>query len=244
MRIEVAAQASRWRDTAPAAKALFALAGMTAAACARQPATLALLAGALALVTLLAARVPARLYLAVLLPPLGFLALSTLTMLVAVDTGGPHWNPAALPLALTTALRALAMLAALLSLTLTTPLPQLLGLLRRLRVPAPLLDLMALCYRMLFVLRQAWDEGLAAQGARLGYSGTRVAWRSLGLLTARLAVQVWQRATALDQAAQARGYDGTLRFLPAVYPRARRQTACACVAGALLVVAVLAGERW
>ncbi|QGZ38172.1 cobalt/nickel transport system permease protein [Pseudoduganella flava] len=243
MQIEAAAQASRWRDATPTAKALFALAGMTAAACARQPATLAALAGALALVTLLAARVPVRLYLAVLLPPLGFLAVSTLTMLVAVDFNGPHWNPAALPLASMTALRALAMLAALLALTLTTPLPQLLGLLRRLRVPEPLLDLMALCYRMLFVLRQAWDEGLAAQSARLGYSGTRVAWRSLGLLTARLAVQVWQRAAALDQAAQARGYAGTLSFLPAVYPQARRQNTCAAIAGTLLIIAVLAGER-
>ena len=48
--------------------------------------------------------------------------------------------------------RSLAALAALLGLVLTTPLPDLLGLLRRLRRPDVLLDLMVLCYRMLLRL--------------------------------------------------------------------------------------------
>jgi cobalt/nickel transport system permease protein len=102
---------------------------------------------------------------------------------------------------------------------------------------------MALCYRMLFVLRQAWDEGVDAQRARLGYRGWRQAWRSTGMLAGHMAQQVWQRAAALQMAADARSYAGTLRFLPAARPQARRQKALAVLAGALLI-ALAVGDRW
>jgi cobalt/nickel transport system permease protein len=243
VRIETAAYANRWRAVAPSAKALFALAGLGAAMIALRPGTLvALAAGAMA-VTLLGARVPPRTYAAVLFAPLGFLLLSCLTMLVTPGVDGAwHWAAAMVPTVERTALRSLAMVAALLGLVLTTPLPDLLVLLRRLRTPELLLDLMALCYRMLFVLRQAWDEGVTAQSARLGYAGWRHAWRSTGLLAGQMAVQVWQRAAALQMAADARGYQGTLRFLPADFPHARRQNAWAC-AGGLLLLAVAFRDR-
>lgn len=243
MRIDTAAYACRWRGVAPPAKALFALAGIVAAWIARSPGVLALLAVLSMLVTLGGARVPARTYFIVLLAPLGFLLLSCLTMLFSSGAeGGWHWTPSLLPAVAVTALRSLAVLAALLGLVLTTPLPDLLVLLRRLRVPELLLDLMALSYRMLFVLRQAWIEGVTAQSARLGYRGWRHAWRSTGLLAGQMAVQVWQRAAALQMAADARGYQGSLRFLPAVYPQARRQNGLALLAGALLL-AIALGDR-
>jgi cobalt/nickel transport system permease protein len=187
--------------------------------------------------------VPARTYGAALLPPLGFLAVSCLTMLVAIDAKGVHLAWSLLPAVACTALRSLAMLTATLALVLTTPLPDLLGLMRRLGMPDLLLDLMVLCYRMLFVLRQAWDEGLAAQSARLGYHSYAQAWRSVSALAGQMAVQVWQRAAALDTAAKARGYDGRLHLLPALFPHARRDTTRALIAGALLIAATCIGER-
>ena len=240
MRIEQAAYASRWRDVAPAAKAWWTLAGMLSAWLARQPAGLLALCVVLALCTVLLAGVALRTYCAVFFPPLGFLAMSCITMLVTFDSAGWHWAPALLPTVATTALRSVAMLAATLALVLTTPLPDLLALFRRLGAPALLLDMMVLCYRMLFVLRQAWDEGVAAQRARMGYRSSAHAWRSIGLLAGQMTVQVWQRATALDMAAQARSYDGQLRMLPAVFPHARRQTRSALMAGLLLIGATLA----
>jgi cobalt/nickel transport system permease protein len=243
VRIETAAYASRWQGVAPSAKALFALGGMGAAWVATRPGTLAALAAVMALTALVGARVPPRIYMAVALPPLGFLLLSCLTMLVTPGVDGAwHWASAMMPTVERTVLRSLAMLAALLGFVLSTPLPDLLALLRRLRTPELLLDLMALCYRMLFVLRQAWDDGVTAQSARLGYRGWRNAWRSTGLLAGQMAVQVWQRAGALQMAAEARGYQGTLRFLPAEFPQARRQNAWAALAAALLLLAA-AGDR-
>ncbi|MCC2960271.1 cobalt ECF transporter T component CbiQ [Massilia sp. IC2-278] len=243
MLIETAAYASRWRQVAPSAKALFALAGVGAAWLAHSPAVLALLAALLALAALFGARIALRSFLGLVAAPLGFLLLSCLAMLAGPDAQGNWgWHGAPLELVARTALRSLAVLAALLGFVLTTPLPDLISLLRRLRTPELLLDLMVLCYRMLFVLRQAWNDGVSAQRARLGYGGWRHAWRSMGLLAGQLAVQVWQRSAALQMAADARGYAGTLRFLPAVFPQARRQNLHAALAGALLL-ALAAGDR-
>lgn len=243
MRIDAAAHASRWRGVTPSAKALFALGGAAAAWTAHRPGTLALIAAVLVLVALLGARVPLRSYLAAALAPLGFLLLSCLAMLVTpVTDAAGSWSGTPPAEVARVALRSLAMLAALLGLVTSTPLPDLLALLRRLRAPELLLDLMALCYRMLFVLRQAWDEGVTAQRARLGHAGWRQAWRSTGLLAGRMAVQVWERAAALQAAADARGYDGRLRFMPRSFSHARRDRLAALLAGAALV-AVALGDR-
>ena len=245
MRIDAAAYACRWRRVAPSAKAVFALAGITAAWLAATSGTLAMLALLSMLATLAGARVPVRTYVAVAIAPLGFLSLSCLTMLVTPAAGGGwQWTPSLLPAVLLIALRSLAVLAAVLGLMLTTPMPDLLLLLRRLHVPELLLDMMALSYRMLFVLRQAWDEGSTAQGARLGHRGWRQSWRSMGLLAGQMAVQVWQRASSLQAAADARAWQGSLRFLPASFPHARRQEALALMAGAFLLVMALGRRLW
>lgn len=245
MRIDAAAYACRWQGVAPSAKGLFALAGIAAAWLAASPATLAVLALLSMLATLAGARVPLRTYLAVALAPLGFLSLSCLTMLVTPAAGGGwQWTPALLPTVARIALRSLAVLSAVLGLVLTTPMPDLLALLRRLRVPELLLDMMALCYRMQFVLRQAWDEGSIAQGARLGHAGWRQSWRSMGLLAGQMAVQVWQRASALQMAADARAWQGSLRFLPGAFPHARRQLLLALLAGASLLALALWDRIW
>ena len=243
MLIETAAYASRWRPVAPTAKALFALCGIGAAWIAHRPPMLAALACLLAVSALLLARVPLRTYLALAMAPIGFLLLSCVAMLAAVDASGNWgWHGASPELVARTALRSLTVLAALLGLVLTTPMPDLIHLLRRVRTPELLLDLMVLCYRMLFVLRQAWDDGVQAQRARLGYRGFAHAWRSMGLLAGQMAVQVWQRASALQMAADARGCSGALRFLPAVFPQARAQTMRAAFAG-LLLLALATGDR-
>lgn len=236
MLIEQAAYRNRWRQVAPEAKACFALAGLVAAFAAGSPGAAAAVAGLLALTTCLGAGVPGLLYLRVALPAVGFLALSCLTLLVAVDGDFTwRWAPDAAPRIAALAGRSLAALAALLGLVLTTPLPDLIGLLRRLRCPELLLDLMVICYRMLFVFSLALHDTLVAQQARLGYATARHSLRSLGLLTANLAVQIWQRAHALHQAALARNGDGPLRFLTPTFAHVGRDTALAALGGVLLI---------
>ncbi len=241
MLIEHAAYGNRWRRVSPAAKGSLALAGLLAAFVAATPATAAFVALLLALTTVLGARVPAGVYLRVAAPAAGFLALGSLSLLVAVGAdaaGHLSWGlaPDAGPRLATVAGRSLASLTALLLLVLTTPLPDLIGLLRRLRVPEVLLDLMVLCYRMLFVLAAAVHDTLTAQSARLGYASLHHGRRSLGLLVANLALQIWQRARALNQAALARNGGGPLRFLSPDFANARRDTLLAAAVGSALVL--------
>mgnify|MGYP000851007497 CR=1 FL=1 len=246
MLIEQSAYANRWRRVTPAAKAGFALAGLVAAFAATTPGNALLVALLLAATTLGGAGVAPGRYLRVALPAIGFLALSCLSLAFSVSLdaqGHPAWQlaPETLPAIGLLAARSLAALAALLGLVLTTPLPDLLALLRRLHAPEVLLDLMVLCYRMLFVLRSAIRDTRVAQRARLGYGDTRRSLRSLALLVANLAIQVWQRAACLHRAALARNGDGPLRFLTPEYPQARRHQWLALGAGAGLILAARLG---
>lgn len=241
MLIEQAAYSNRWRHVSPEAKACFALAGLVAADAAASPAAALMIAVLSGLITCLGAGVPVLLYLRVAAPATGFLALSCLSLLIAVDIDFTwRWAPEALPRIAALGGRSLASLAALLGLVLTTPLADLIGLLRRLHCPEVLLDLMVLCYRMFFVLSQALHDTRTAQHARLGYATMRQSLHSLGQLTANLAIQVWQRAHALHLAALARNCDGSFRFLKPTFAHAGRETALAALAGALLI----ALARW
>lgn len=180
-------------------------------------------------------------YLRVALPPLLFLTVSTLSLLVSLDFGTSltgvslHLAEAELPHIAAVCSRSLACLSALLFLALTTPLSDIISLLRRCKVPETLLDLMTLCYRTLFVLSEAVHDTMTAQSARLGYSSVTISMRSLGVLIANLIVQVWQRSLALHHAAEARGNDGALRFLENSYPNSRLSISIALVSGCMMI---------
>lgn len=241
MRIEQAAYVSSWRPVSPAAKGLFALAGLIAAFAAPNPGGALAVAALLIVIAWLAAGIPALLYLRVATAPLVFLALSSLSLAVSLgSTGDGGLTLAMAPDAGNQVARvggrSLGALAAMLLLVLTTPLPDLIALLRRLKTPELLLDLMVLSYRMLSVFTTAVHDTLTAQSARLGYATRRLAWRSLAMLVANLAVQVWRRARALHAAAQARNIDGPLRFVARNFPHARRDSLMALIAGMLLVM--------
>lgn len=241
MLIEQAAYASRWRHTAPAAKGLFALAGLVAVFIASSASGALTVAGLLVAVARLHAGVSLPVYLRAAAPALFFLAISSLSL--AVSLGNDAHGELTLILApdageriVGVAVRSLGALAALLLLVLTTPLPDLIGLLRRLKFPALLLDLMVLCYRMLHIFLAAVQDMLTAQSARLGYSTRRLALHSLGTLIANLSVQVWQRSRALHIASQARNNDGPLLFIGSRFEHAARDCGLAVAAGLALIL--------
>ena len=249
MLIEQSAYANRWRHVAPAAKGVFGLAGFVAAFAAATPRAALAVATLICLVTLAGARVAFFRYLRVAAPALVFLAISCLSLAFSVNVDGPalasfKLSAGALQQVAEVGARSLGALAALLFLVLTTPLIDLIALLRRLRTPEILLEIMVLCYRMLFVFSEAVHDTLTAQSARLGYATNRLALRSLGGLAANLTLQVWQRASDLQRAAQSRNNDGPLRFLEAEFTHTRRDVQVACAGGgALIALALLLGRE-
>ena len=244
MLVEQSAYANRWRSVSPAAKGLFALGGFIAAFVARRPEAAAAVAALIVLATLAGAGVSPGRFLRVALPPLGFLALGGLSLACSLDfaDGGLAWRwlPAGWPPIMQLAARSCAALAALLFLALTTPMIDLIALLRRLKTPEVLLEIMVLCYRMLFVFSEAMRDTRTAQAARLGYASLRLTLRSLAGLAANLTVQIWQRAHALHVAAQSRNNDGPLRFLGPEFAHAGRDLACAAAGGSALILLAIA----
>lgn len=243
MLTEQSAYTNRWRHISPTAKGFFCLSGIIAAFSSRSPQAALLVALILATTTVFGARVPAVRYLRIAAPALLFLLASGVSLLVSLDFGssldGISFGLAKndLPRVAQVFCRSLACLAALLFLTLTTPLSDLIALLRRCRFPDTLLDMMTLCYRTLFVLSEVVHETFTAQSARLGYATATISLRSLGTLISNLLVQVWQRSLALHTAAEARGNDGALRFLENDFPHTRHSMVIALASGGLMIAA-------
>ncbi|NPV91099.1 MAG: cobalt ECF transporter T component CbiQ [Firmicutes bacterium] len=114
--------------------------------------------------------------------------------------------------------RALAMLAAMYFLCLTTPVVEIVSFLRAKNLPEVLCDLMYLVYRGIFLIAAASEEVRRAQELRLGYSGWRTSLNSMSLLISSVLRQSFRRSGQMTVAMMARGADGQLPAVPLPYP--------------------------
>ncbi|MGV2921640.1 cobalt ECF transporter T component CbiQ [Streptomyces alfalfae] len=213
--IDAAAHSSRWRRRHPVDKAVLGL-GLTALAVSLPPWPGAALVLLTALVVLLGpAGVPARKLWRAYRVPLGFCVTGALTLLVQI--GGPdgfvtlaEGGPArAGGLLLRTSAASLGVLL----FAFTTPLSDLLPRLVRAGVPAAVVDVALVTYRMSFLLLDSMGRIRQAQAARLGHTTRAATWRSLAGLGTTAFVRAFDRAGRLQAGLAGRGYDGTLRVL-------------------------------
>jgi cobalt/nickel transport system permease protein len=205
-----------------------------------------------AAVLVLAAGVPFYLFFRLLLLPLGFLLPGVLALVVTAGeavTWGVQvaaWRvgvtDAGLSQACVLGLRALAAVACLYFLALTTPLPAVLGVLRRLGVPALALEIAVLTYRYLFVLGRVARGIYLAQVARGGYRSLRGKLYSLGLLLTQLFLVTHHRAQRLYTALLARGYRDSLLVPQREYRRPGAAVGGFAGLAALLVLVWLWGR--
>lgn len=166
-----------------------------------------------------------RRYLALLRLPAAFLLLSALALLWSVSSQRlgvltipffGKWLVVTAASQARTALvvaRAVGAVSCLYLLSLSTPMPQLLSALRRLRVPDILLDLAVLIYRYIFILLSVSREMRAAAASRLGYDGLGRSLRTTGAVYGNLLAKSFRRAGACFDAMESRCYDGQIRFL-------------------------------
>ena len=168
--------------------------------------------------TLAVARVPVSTYAKVMAVPVVFMIIGVLPLLVSLSLGGSWLVQLTVAergagLALGVALRALAGLTSLLFLALSTPLPQILLALRRLGMPAVVVEVAALVYRSIWTFVETVAATRRAQAARLGYRSLRSSYHSLGMLTASFFGRSLQRARAMENGLAARNWHGELRVL-------------------------------
>ncbi|MFV9505807.1 MAG: cobalt ECF transporter T component CbiQ [Oscillochloridaceae bacterium umkhey_bin13] len=200
--------------------------------------------------TTLWARIPVLVFGRVLLTEGLFLAFSVLGVAVSISLSpptstmawqvGPLWlstSIEALELTLRLLTRALGCAAALNFLILTTPLTDLIEVLRRLRLPETLIELMTLIYRAIFVLLESLERMRTAQDTRLGFSTPGRALRSAGLLGSQLFLDAYRRSRRLEVALESRGLAGPLRVIPLAYTADRRVWWFAAALAATLLLA-------
>jgi cobalt/nickel transport system permease protein len=235
--VDDAAWRSAWRRRSPEDKSLLCL-GLVVCALVLPAWPGSVLVGLTAVVLALGpARVPARTFWRAVRWQLAFITVGALTAVVQVDGGGLGWAPDAAARAGSLVGHAVAGSAAVLLLATTTPMSDLLPALRRLRVPAAVVEVASVVYRLLFVLLESLDTIREAQTARMGYSSLRRSYRSSGALTAAVLTRSWDRARRLQEGLAGRGMETGLRVLPEVRPSSRLFLA-ATAAGIAGIVAV------
>ena len=235
--IDDAAWASAWRRRAPGDKLLLCL-GLVLCALLLPVWPGSVLVGLTCVVLALGpARVPARIFGRAVRLPLAFVAVGALTAVVQVDGDGFGWAPDAAATAGGLVGHSLAGGAAVLLLSTTTPMSDLLPALGRLRVPSAVIEVASVVYRLLFVLLECLRTIREAQAMRMGYSSVRRTYRSSGTLAAAVLTRSWDRARRLQDGLTGRGLETGLRVLPETLPSSRVFVA-ATVTGLAGIVAV------
>ncbi len=109
--------------------------------------------------------------------------------------------------------RALGAVSCLYLLSLTTPMAELIGVLRRLRCPNVLIELMYLIYRYIFILFSMYQTMGDAAKSRLGYRDYPTSLRTTGSLYSNLLSRSYRMANKNFDAMESRCYDTEIRFL-------------------------------
>lgn len=164
-------------------------------------------------------------YLNLLKIPLGFLILGTVAIVIEISSrpfgyvlfhGFGHYvwvSKEGGVTALKLVLKAIGALSAMYMLVLSTPASEIIGVLKNLRVPKLIIELMHMIYRFIFVMTDTQRLMKQAAVSRLGYRDFKTSCRTFGSSAGNLFVVSLKRAGTYYDAMTARCYDGELLFL-------------------------------
>jgi cobalt/nickel transport system permease protein len=108
---------------------------------------------------------------------------------------------------------------------LTIPFTEILQILRQLRLPPLLTELLLLMYRFIFSLLAIADELWVAQNSRCGYRTWKLGMRSLGILIGQLLQRTLVNYRQVSLSLASRGFNGELRVWHSYpYKPSRRYT--------------------
>ena len=189
----------------------FAFAVITLCICvmSRSAAVAGIVLAATGILTVFYGGVPVFRYLKFLTAPLAFLLLSTVAIILNIRK--TPLDLFAIPVGtwyLTSSLDS-----CLYFLSFTTPVPDILDVLKKLHCPKILIELMLLIYRFIFVLLETASAISMSQDCRLGNKNYRTALKSFGMMGSVLMIRAISRSNRLYDAMEARCYDGTIHVL-------------------------------
>jgi cobalt/nickel transport system permease protein len=158
--------------------------------------------------------------------PAGFVLLGSLSVVLEINPVHPIFNLNAdvvtfgvsalgLKQGLLILLRSFTGIAVLYALVLNTSISDMIYVLRKLRVPEVVLDLMVLVYRNIFILSDTAQRIYIAQKSRMGHRNLKTSLRSTAQLGGSALVLAGVRGEQLFYSMESRGYTGRIHSLPA-----------------------------
>lgn len=238
--LELAASHNRW-SALPTAEKLLLFGGLLVAALlVPPPVGHGVILAVCTVCALVLARVPARVYLPVLLAPVAFLVLGIGPLIWDVAGWRLVVDPAGVDTAWRTVSRAVAATAATITLACTTPVADLLAAGRRAGLPGPLAHVVDTTYRLIGILIGSTRTLRQAHELRLGNCTTRSAIVSTGTQFASVFVLAMVRARAIDESMSMRAERGETAVLAPARPMsAARVAVIVAVLVAVAAVGVL-----
>ena len=237
--IDILAQNSRLNRVNPTLKFWTILILIVLCVSARNSVTGLFLAFAMLLLTVFAGGLALHDYIHLLMLPITFLMVSSLALLfdiTAQSTGVfnfqifEFWlciSVGAQSKTMLVIARVLGAISCMYLLSLTTPMPELIGVLRRTHCPEVLIELMYLIYRYIFILFSMYRAMRDAAASRLGFADHRTNMRTSGNLYANLLSRSYRQANKHFDAMESRCYDTGIRFLERREPVTRTQAVTA-----------------
>ena len=109
-------------------------------------------------------------------------------------------------------IRAFGALSCMYGLALSTPMADIIDVLRKFKLPEIIIELMFLIYRFIFVLLDTVRNMTKAAISRNGYCGVRASFYSFGNIGKNLLLYSLKKANSAYDAMESRGYEGSIAF--------------------------------
>jgi cobalt/nickel transport system permease protein len=174
--------------------------------------------------TLSAGKTPTKIYISLMMIPFTFIILSGITIMVQFSNAGEgvgfvtkyfciYVSRESVYTALSVCFKALGAVSAMYMMSLSTPLGEIISVLRSFHLPKIIVELMNLIYRYIFILLECAGQMQSASKARLGDKNFATACRSFSSIACNLFIVSMQKANRYYDALVSRGYDGGLIFM-------------------------------
>ncbi|MFZ5650445.1 MAG: cobalt ECF transporter T component CbiQ [Bacillota bacterium] len=138
--------------------------------------------------------------------------------------------------------KSLGAVSSLFFLSLTTPVAEINWILRKLKAPSVLVEIMNLVYRFIFVLAETAEKIYTSQSSRLGYKNMRSGYRSFSQLLSNLFLKSYHRSGMLLNTMSARCFTGEIKVLDPGFKVSPRNLAAIILAEIALVSLSLAAD--
>lgn len=176
------------------------------------------------ILTTIIAKIPIRDCFKLYIVPIIFLIFSIIPILISISKNndflyfinfGKYYfgiDKKTINISIATFLRAIACISSTYFLALTTPVNQLIKILKKLKVPNSIIELIILTYRFIFIFLEESKEIYMAQEMKYGYYGKKNSIKSFGLLIRTLFMRVFLGYKDMVIALESKLYDGEFKI--------------------------------